>query len=380
MPATPELVREHLALTQVQRWMQAVITHPDGVAEGMAGDGARAALGLADGRSEGVVESERVVSMVGSDGVGESDGAVGSKGVVGSEGVSGSEGVVGSEGVMRSGAVVRSEAVVRGSARLSAGERLWLYSRDYHSRLLDCLRASHPALRELLGEELFDAFALDYLRAHPPRARTLQRLGAGFADHLDSTRPADAEWGRLIVEVARIERALAEVYDGPGVEGERILRPDALPRGPRPSWSRVRLQPAPCLRLMRSRFPVGPYLRAVRRGERPALPRAGQGQESFLALCRVNWIVTITDLSAPEYAALRELASGRALGELDEPRVWGWLGGWAAAGFWRGVRPSTRACTPGGPSWKFHPATLTQFPGSTPGAHPTSAGTEEDDQ
>jgi hypothetical protein len=290
-----------LELAHVQRWMQAVITHPDGVAEGVS--------------------------------------------------------------------VERLEDIVRGSSRLPARERLELYSRDYHLRLLDCLRSSHPALRELLGEELFDAFALDYLRACPPHGYTLGRLGAGFAEHLDRTRPADAEWATLIVELARVERAFAEVYDGPGVEGERILGPDALPRESDPWWLQARLEPVPCLRLLHSRFPVGAYLSAVRAGEQPATPRA---RESFIALCRTNWVVTVTELGARghgarkhdareydarehdarehdareydardhgarEHDALAHLMAGRALGDLGEPRAWEWLRGWAAAGFLRGL-------------------------------------------
>jgi hypothetical protein len=272
LPAAPES-----ELARVQRWMQAVITHPDGVAEGVASDGARAAL---------------------------------------------------------AGSAGWPADVVRGSPRLPAGERLALYSRDYRLRLLECLRACHPALRELLGGELFDAFAFDYLRAHPPRGWTLAQLGGGFAGHLDRTRPAEGEWETLIVELARLERAFAEVYDGPGVEGEQILRPDALPHEPDPWWLGARLEAVPCLRLMRSRFPVGPYLRAVRAGGHPVAPPA---RESFLALSRTNWVVTVTDLGAREHAALEAVTGGRPPGELAEPRAWEWLRGWVAAGFLRGL-------------------------------------------
>jgi hypothetical protein len=296
LPAAPELGQLPAApeLARVQRWMQAVITHPDGVAEGVASAGACAALDLHAGqlRLEGVAGGSSWPSE-------------------------------------------ELEGVVRGSPRLPAHERLALYSRDYHLRLLDCLRSSHPALRELLGEELFDAFALDYLRVCPPHSYTLGELGSGFAHHLDRTRPADAEWATLIVELARVERAFAEVYDGPGVEGERIIGLDALACKPAAWWLQARLEPVPCLRLMRSRFPVGSYLSAVRGGGQPATPRA---RESFIALCRANWVVTVTELGAHEHDALRQLVAGRALGDLDERQAWEWLRGWVAAGFLRGVR------------------------------------------
>ncbi len=276
MPAAPELAR-------VQQWMQAVITHPDGVAAGAAGGSSWSSEGPAGGSSWLV------------------------------------------------------EGIVRGSSRLPARERLELYSRDYHLRLLDCLRSSHPALRELLGDELFDAFALDYLRACPSHSYTLGQLGAGFAEHLDRTRPADAEWATLIVELACVERAFAEIYDGPGVEGERILTPDALAREPAAWWLQARLEPVPCLRSMRSSFPVGSYLSAVRGGEHPAMPSA---RESFIALCRTNWVVTVTELGDREHDALAHLMAGQPLGDLEdlgEQQAWEWLRDWAAAGFLRGL-------------------------------------------
>jgi hypothetical protein len=273
-------------LTGVQRWMQVVITHPDGVAEGAAGESARAALG----------------------------------------------------------APAQPEDVVRGTLRLPAEARLRLYSRDYHLRLLDCLRASHPALRELLGAELFDTFALDYVQAHPSRSYTLGQLGAGFVEHLEQTRPAGEEWALLVCELARLERAVAEVYDGPGVEGERILTPAKLPATPAPWQLRASVEPVCCLRLTRSRFPVGRYLRAVRHGEHPEMPRA---RESAVALCRSEWVVTVTDLDADRHAALEALVARATVGELEalvaggtvgeggEPRTWEWLREWAGAGFLR---------------------------------------------
>jgi hypothetical protein len=254
--------------------MQAVITHPDGVLEGVSSDQAQAAL-------------------------------------------NGS-----------------AQNIVRGSSRLAAEERLELYSRDYRLRLLDCLRSGYPALCHLLGGELFDAFALDYLREHPSRSYTLSQLGAGFPEHLDRTRPRREQSSTLILELAQLERAFAEVYDGPGVEGEQILEAQGLGRAPSAAWLEARFDPAPCLRLMRSHFPIGSYLGAVRSGAEPPMPLP---RESFLALCRENWVVSITELSQSQYAVLEALASGHTLRQIDEPAAWEWLGDWTARGFFRRV-------------------------------------------
>jgi hypothetical protein len=207
--------------------------------------------------------------------------------------------------------------LVRGSVRLSADDRLELYRRSYRRRLIESMRALHPALRHALGDAVFDAFAADYLEAHPPRGYTLGRLGAAFADHLAATRPdGDEQWPGFVIDLARIEWAFFEVYEGPGTEGS----------APDPQASRF--EPSPCLRLLRSDHPVGAYLRAVRRGRRPELPGPAT---TFTALGRRDYAVTLVDLGARQYDALA--AGAPIAGAPAELRAW------ADAGLIRPIRP-----------------------------------------
>lgn len=211
--------------------------------------------------------------------------------------------------------------IVCGTERLSAERRLELYRRSHHLRLLEAMRAGYPGLRHMLGQELFDEFALDYLRARPSRSYTLQRLGEGFADHLAATRPdadgAPEAWPQMMIDLARLERTFAEVYDGPGMEGE------GSPEPPADRDATVTAEPAPCLRLVHSSFPAGPYLDAVRRGEDPELPAP---EESYLAVSRRDYVVTLTVLDPAEFALLGRLVRGM-------PAAWSEVRRWAAAGF-----------------------------------------------
>ncbi len=203
------------------------------------------------------------------------------------------------------------QAVVRESGRLDAAERVGLYRVTYQRRLAGCLRDSYPGLRHALGDELFEDFALDYVSAQPSRSYTLAALGAGWPTHLEATRPdrdappAERErWPDFLVDLARLERTFFEVYDGPGTEGERLPAAADLP----PEVATV--TPVACLRLETARFPVGPYLVAVRRGEDPQLPAPAA---SFMAVSRRDWVVTITELDAAGHALLRELLAGATL-------------------------------------------------------------------
>ncbi len=243
-------------LATIQRWLQEVITDPDGVPAGVARAGGRAGPRPA-------------------------------------------------------------ESVVNGSGALSAAARLALYSRTYHRRLAGCLRDSYPGLRHALGDELFEDFALDYLRTRPARSYTLAALGAGWPAHLQATRPdreaspAQREsWPDFLVDLARLERTFCEVFDGHGVEGETIATGADVPVGDL-AWSTTTVVPVRCLRVLVVRFPVGEYLVAVRRGEHPPLPEPSPGR---LAVSRRDYVVTITTLGAGGHALLTALTGRTPLG------------------------------------------------------------------
>jgi hypothetical protein len=213
-------------------------------------------------------------------------------------------------------APLAADAVVHGSENLSATERLALYGRTYRRRLVGCLRDSYPALCHALGGELFEDFALDYLRTKPARSYTLASLGRGWPAHLEATRPdrdgpetERESWPDFIVDLARLERTFCEVFDGPGVEGETIATGTDVPVDAR--WSSATVAPVRCLRLLAVRFAVGDYLVAVRRGEDPPLPAP---HPCSLAVSRRDYVVTITTLDATAHALLAALGEGSPLG------------------------------------------------------------------
>jgi Putative DNA-binding domain len=280
------------ALDHLQRWMQAVITHPGGVGSGVASPAARQSV---------AVDAKTL------------------------------------------------ETVVTPSATLTGAERLAIYCRSYHARLLQCLREMLPALHHALGERLFNLFALDYLQHHPPHNYTLDNLADRFAQHLAETRPdSDAppsereSWPDFIVELAAIEWAFLKVYDGHGVEGRALPSAEGIRALDLERILESRPTPAPCLRLFAFRYPVHVYMLAVRRGERPPLPAPS---ETFVAVTRLNFRVMLYELSAQQYAVLKAFDSRHALKDaLDQissvlgPRpqaatIRDWLCDWASKGF-----------------------------------------------
>ncbi len=245
------------------------------------------------------------------------------------------------------------EDVVTASPTQSAAERLAIYQRSYLARLLECLHAVFPALRHALGEPLFDRFAADYLVRHPPASYTLARLAVDFPRYLAETRPdADlppderAPWADFLVDLATLELAFQEVYDGEGLEEQAPPPVDevvALP--PRPLLA-TRFVPAPSLRLFAFGSPVHEYLTAVRRSEHPSPP---QPRPTALAIARRDWRVRFHSLFPQQHALLLALAAGRTLGEavaaaslppwdaIDPAVLRGWLRGWMEERFFARV-------------------------------------------
>jgi hypothetical protein len=283
-------------LDQLQRWMQTVIMHPEGVREGVASEEARR---LIDVTPE---EVEQIVS--------------------------------------------RSQA-------LTGAERLAIYHRAYYARLLEVLRGEFPVLRHALGEELFDQFAVAYLQKYPSRSYTLNHLGVNFPRYLAESRPSEdggpgLSWPDFLIDLVQLELTFNEVFDGPGVEGEPLLDGKKLRAISPERWPEARLVRACCLRLLNLNFPVQRYFTAVRKKKKTVIPSPAP---TFLAVTRRRYVVRHYELSRLQWVLLSALAAGqpvaKALGVLAEEagpdldglsdRLWEWFHNWTAEGFFRAV-------------------------------------------
>jgi hypothetical protein len=285
-------------LDELQRWMQAVITHPGGVALGIESAEAREQIAVVPEQAERVVHRSRALTAV---------------------------------------------------------ERLQIYQHAYFARLLECLREEFSVLAAALGKDVFDAFAVAYLQAHPSQTYTLGRLGAEFADFLERTRPRDAldearvsDWPAFMVDLARLERTVNEVFDGSGAEGEPLLDAARLQAIPPDHWPAARLICVPCLRLVTLSYPVNDYFTAIRRGETPPIPEA---KAAHVAVTRRDYRVVRYPLEAAQHELLRALIDQQPVGlaieraaaiaPQSDAQLAGalreWFRFWTAEGFFRDV-------------------------------------------
>lgn len=274
-------------MARIQSWMQAVITHPSGIRAGIASTEARQEIDI------GFENVEKIVS--------------------------------------------RSEA-------LTGTERLMIYSRSYHARLLECFRAEFPCLLHALGNQLFNDFVIEYLKLYPPQSYTLHDLAKNFTRFLAETRPDGETWPDFIIDLATFERTFIEVFDGEGSEDRRLASAGLISDLDDERLAQLRLAPVPCLRLLVFRYPVLAYFNDVREKKEPEMPAPS---ETFLAVNRKNYRVYFSLLTSLQHAVLESLMAGlcvdhaltRAADLTASDRnhlgvgLRAWLRGWVDGGF-----------------------------------------------
>ena len=229
------------------------------------------------------------------------------------------------------------EAVVLRSKALTSLERIGIYAHMYHARLLEVLDAEYPTTKQILGEDLFHEVCREYIRRHPSRHRTLNRLSEKLPDFLARHLPRGRRQA-LAVDVARIERAMEDVFDAPRAEP---LTAADFAKIASNEWSRVRLRVNPALKFLELRYPANEYMNAVRSRRKPRIPGPRQ---SFVIVFRRGFQVNRRDQDPAQFRLLKALAAGKTLaqavrastsrerGSADKlaARLGGWFREWAA--------------------------------------------------
>jgi hypothetical protein len=151
-----------------------------------------------------------------------------------------------------------AESYISPNAQLTSFERLEIYNRQYWFRLIGAVSEDFPALNAVIGTESFDALVLSYLKENPSTSWTLRDLGAKLPTFLELHPEFGGRRHRLAVDVANLEWAYVDAYDG------KLLTPltsdDLKALGPD---SRLNLQSH--LRLLALTYPVDELVLAVRK-------------------------------------------------------------------------------------------------------------------
>lgn len=236
------------------------------------------------------------------------------------------------------------ETVVLPSRSLSAIERLDIYAYMYYARLLEVLVAEYPTTRQILGAGVFEKACRRFVARHPSRHQTLNRLSEGFPGFLARHLPRNHR-SRLAVDVARIERAMEEVFDAPRAEPLTAAQFAAIGAD---EWQDLRLGVVPALRFLKLRYPANEYMNALRSGRKPRPPRP---RPALVIVYRRGFQVYRRDQQPAQFRLLTALASGRSVAQAVRAGAVGkrasaekvaatlgaWFRDWAAAGLFCGI-------------------------------------------
>jgi hypothetical protein len=148
---------------------------------------------------------------------------------------------------------------IKPNDRLSAFERLQLYSQMYWFRLLDAIRDDCPGLLSALGERAFGRLAQAYLAQNPSQSFTLRNLCSRLEDFIRRNPRLTAPRTLLATEIARFEWAQTVAFDG---ESRPVVEAADLARTPP---GRLRLGLQPYVTLLDLDYPVDAYLLRVKK-------------------------------------------------------------------------------------------------------------------
>lgn len=142
------------------------------------------------------------------------------------------------EGLLSGGETAADD--IRGTPHFLVEQRLAVYANAYRRRLVEALASVFERCARLLGEADFDALALAYVDAHPPRHRSLGRYGVDFPEWLRSRGP---EWATA-AGVATIDAGLRRAFDA--ADADPVGR-DRLLALPATAWAGLRFDWVPAL-------------------------------------------------------------------------------------------------------------------------------------
>ena len=156
------------------------------------------------------------------------------------------------------------ERAVLATPQADAARRLGVYSDAYRSRLVEALGNDYPALKGLLGANVFGRMTLQFVAANPSRHPNLRWYGAALERFLASaprwrTRP-------LLAELARFEWALGLAFDA--ADAQPITAKE-IARVASADWPGMRLRLHPSARQLRLFGNAPDVWRAVGTGRRP---------------------------------------------------------------------------------------------------------------
>lgn len=186
-----------------------------------------------------------------------------------------------------------------------------IHRRNVLENLHNALASTHPVVKRLVGDAFFREAAERFARAFPSTSGDLHEFGGAFASFLAGYPFASGL--PYLPDVARLEWAVHEsshAADAPAFDYA------SLARVPPERYAGLRFALHPCVRLLRSPYPVLAIWDANQEG-RDGTPERSAGEQRVL-VHREGLAARLTPLDESDAAFLAGLERGASLEEAGE--------------------------------------------------------------
>jgi hypothetical protein len=224
-----------------------------------------------------------------------------------------------------------SAVYVKPNDRLTSLERLEIYNRQYWFRVIDSMYEDFAGLCAVIGQRSFDKLARAYVSECPSQTFTLRNLGSQIEDWLRRNPGYAGQKLAIALDMARLEWAHIEAYDG---EAATALGPeDLIELGPG-----LRLGLQPYIGLLELQYPVddlrisvnavsedhGTASNAVLKREERGVVRKFtrlRPERIFLAVHRLDFSVYYRRITLEEFRLLEAIRQGMSIGAAVEASI-----------------------------------------------------------
>jgi hypothetical protein len=240
-------------------------------------------------------------------------------------------------------------AEVKDSDKESRNVLFGVYRNAYVARLAEILSEDYEQVHAYLGDERFAKLAAAYIAANPSDQRSARWFGRRLPAFL---RAREAYAAHLeIAELAELEKALADVFDGPDAEPLRI---DELAALAPEAWPQLVFRPHPTALRLTFRTNAADLWCALKDETAPPAAKV-QPEPQAILVWRQEFMARFRPLSPEEAMMWDEAAKGVRFGVLCEMvatfggeqdaelRAASYLKGWVDTGMLAGLQIASAA-------------------------------------
>lgn len=201
---------------------------------------------------------------------------------------------------------------VRDSAREHRGVLFGVYRNAYVARLVEILGNDYERLHAYLGDEGFTKLARGYVAAHPSDQRNARWYGRHLPRFAKETPPFAAH--PEIAEIAALEKALDDAFDGPDAPPLTVADLAAIPPE---DWPQLTFAPHPTVVRLQTATNAADIWSALKDGGAPPAP-ARLPEPGAIVVWRQELMARFRPLGAEEAMMWNEAAKGVRFGVLCE--------------------------------------------------------------